>query len=165
MMKRIYCSVLTLLLVLGSAWAAWAEGLSYVSKITIIKRTNPAYQDFVRQYLNFSDAYSSKECLDFGTKIRQTDESLRYCEMYFRENYGLTVLAAAFIRARINEMKFAPELRNVIYQYLVKAKKYDVEGCNQVWHEWVDGNRKDHQIRKNQIYKESEDICRTFFQP
>lgn len=164
-MKRVCCSVLTVLFVLGAAWAAQAEGLSHVSKSAIIKRTNPEFQDFVRQYLNFSDVYSSRDCLDFGKRIKQTDENLRYCELYFREDWGLTLVTASFIRTRVNELKYSPELRNVLYNYLINAKKYDVESCNKTWHEWVDAKKKDHQIRKNQVYKESEDICRTFFQP
>lgn len=150
---------------LGAAYAARAEGLTFVSKIAIIKRTNPEFQEFVRLYLNFSDVYSSKDCLEFGKRTSQTDESLKYCELYFKDNRGLTVTTAAFIRSRVNEMRYSPELRNVLYNYLLNARKYDVEGCNQAWQEWVNNKKKDHQIRKNQAYKESEDICRTFFQP
>lgn len=164
-MKRVCCSVLALLFVLGAAWTVRAEGLSYVSKIAIIKRTNSEFQDFVRQYLNFSDIYSIADCLDYGKRTSQTDENLKYCELYFRKDRGLTFMTATFIRARVNEMKFSPELRNVLYNYLIDANRYDVEGCNQAWHAWVDAKKKDHQIRKNQIYRESEDICRTFFQP
>jgi len=97
-MKRLCCSVLAILFVLGAAWAARAEGLSHVSKSAILKRTNPEFQDFVRQYLNFSDAYSSGECLDFGKRTNQKDETLRYCELYFRESRGVTLITAAFIR-------------------------------------------------------------------
>jgi len=165
-MKNAFWLVAVIIFLLGGGGPdARGEGLTFVSKDAIIKRTNPDFQDFVRQYLNFSDNYDIRECLDYGLKTNQTDKALKYCELYFRENRGLNLLPASFLRTRAGAMRYSTELSAVLYNYLISAKKYDAEGCNAAWQEWVNSKRKEHQIRKNQSYKESNDMCQTFFQP
>jgi hypothetical protein len=142
-----------------------AEGLSQESKYAIVRRTNPDYRDFIRQYLNFSDHYSCKECLEYGMKTNQNDRYLEYCERYFKDKHGLTLLTAGILRTRASELKYSSELQSVLYDYVIQGKIYDEKGCNQAWQKWVDTRRKEHELRRQKIYKESEGMCQTFFQP
>jgi hypothetical protein len=166
MRKVLLLSILISLSLLTATFSAAAEGLSYLSKDTIAKRTNPDFRDFIRQYLNFSDSYSSKECVDYGSRANARKECQQYCEMYFKENYGLMPLAASYLRTKAAVMEYSPDLRNVLYSFLIQGKKYDTQDCNRAWQEWVNTRYKDKDQRlKDLLYKQSENMCQTFFQP
>ena len=166
MRKVLLLSTLMNLFLLIATFSAVAEGLSYLSKDTIVKRTNPDFQYFIRQYLNYSDSYSSKECVEYGSRTNAGKECLQYCEMYFKENHGLTPLAASFLKTKAAVMEYSSELRNVLNSFLIEGKKYDAQACNQAWQEWINTKYKDKGQRiKDLAYKQSEDMCQTFFQP
>lgn len=166
MRKILLCSILISLFLLTGTFSAMAEGLSVSSKNTIVNRTNPDFQDFIRQYLFSSDSYSSKECIQYGSRINASKESLQYCEMYFKENHGLTPMAASFLKAKAVGMEYSSELKNALYNFLIQGKKYDIQGCNQAWQEWINTKHKEQSQRRKHIeYKESEDMCQAFFEP
>lgn len=166
-MKSLFSLAATLLILFISTGLnpAHAGGLSFTSKGILIKRTNPEFRDFVRQYLEFSDAYSSGECLEYGKKTRWAEGALLYCTMYFDENYGLSITSATFIRAAAEKMNYSFELKGTLYKYLTQSRNYSVEGCNQAWQVYVNGRRKEHQLHKIRAYKESNPMCETFFRP
>lgn len=164
MKKILLRSILISLFLLPATFSAMAEGLSDLSKSTIINRTNPDFQDFIRQYLYFSDSYSSKECIEFGSRINTRKECLQYCEMYFKENHGLTPLTASFLKTKAAVMEYSSELRNVLNSFLIEGKKHDIQACNQAWQEWVNTVYKNRDQRYNDLrHKESKDMCQTFF--
>jgi hypothetical protein len=170
---NIFILVICLLTVV-SAGEMHAEGLSSLSKNTVIQRTNPDYQDFVKQYLDLSNRYSSKGCFEYGKKTNQSNAADVYCEMYFRDDYGLTSTPASFIREKANKSKFAEDLVTTMYQYLTESKKYDIKGCYQIMKDKVYnrmGRRKtlrnepDFQEKEQGTYKEADEICEKFFLP
>ena len=166
MRKNLLCSILISLFLLPATSSAMAEGLSDLSKSAIVKRTNPDFQDFIRLYLYFSDSYSSKECIEYGSRTNARKDCLEYCEIYFKERHGLTPLAASFLKTKAAIMEYSPELRNVLNSFLIEGKKYDTQACNETWQGWVNNRYKGKDQRlKDLRYKESEDMCQTFFRP
>ncbi len=152
--------MIILIMLLGfSELPSKAEGLSSLSKTAIIKRTNPDFQEFISQYLEFSDSYSSKECIEYGLRTNQNKETLNYCNMYFKE-YGLTSLSAYFLKYKLSELNCSPDVKNLFQTYLLNSKRYDIQSCIQEYKEIMDNKTKSFQLR---ISKESKEVCSTFF--
>lgn len=164
-MKFSAFSLAVIMLFIASTLETRAEGISHLVKSGIIKRADPVARDLMRGYLNDSDSYNSAECLEYGKKTRQSEESLMFCKTYFKSTYGLTDLSAMFVYQTASELKYSAELRNVLLNYLLNGKKYDVDGCNQAWKDRINSRRKDSGTKKNPIHQVSEEMCEQLFQP
>lgn len=156
-MRHVICSAFILFLIFISAGTVYPAGLSSAAKETIIKKTPPASREFIRQYLDFSDYYSSKECLEYASRTNQGEETLRYCNVFFSEEHGLTRSASNYLRDKAGEMKFSPQFRSVLSNYMMSSRKYEVKGCIQYFEESMRNMSKGDQLS-------TQNICKYFFQ-
>lgn len=143
-------------------------GLTTFSKNIIIQRTNPEYQDFIRQYFSFCDKCNSNECLEYGKKTRLLNAAQIYCELYFREISGLTEIASSYIRAKASGLNYSPEVVSALYQYLTQSPRYDVNSCRLI----LPKTNTQEESRLSKIkahmaspYKDPDDMCEFFFLP
>ncbi len=150
-------SMFFLLHILFSAPFAFPEGLSPLSKDILIKKiSNPEYRNFIRQYLEFSDRYSSKECLEYGKRTNQGQDNLNICNMFFSD-HGLTKSASYYMINKSRDVQLSQRFKDLLSDFLLRGKKYDVMSCVQFYEERLRDMRKDDQLRVNEI-------CKTFFQ-
>ena len=156
-MRHLIRSVFIFILIFISAGTVYPAGLSSAAKETIIKKTPPASREFIRQYLDFSDYYSSKECLEYASKTNQDKETLVYCNVFFNEDHGLTRSASNHLRDKAGEMKFSPQFRGVLSTYLMSSRKYEVKSCIQYFEESMRNMSKGDQLS-------TQNICKYFFQ-
>lgn len=150
-------SIIFILHIMFSAPLVFPEGLSPLSKDILIKKiNNPEYRNLIRQYLDFSDRYSSTECLEYGKRTYQGQDNLNYCNMLFSEDHGLTKSASYYL-IQSRDVKLSQRFKDLLSDFLLRSKKYDVKSCVQFCEERLRYMRKEDQLRTSEI-------CKTFFQ-